>query len=81
MTGKIYVGFGERLDEDKAVAIPAGAVYVAPAKTPHHIWAKEGERGMPPIKRPASDLQEPLSSISKLTIRPENLIDSQKWEV
>lgn len=43
LAGTIYVGFGETFDEAKAVAIPAGAVYVAPANVPHYVWAKEGE--------------------------------------
>ncbi len=42
-TGTIYVGFSETLDESKAVAVPAGAVYVAPANVPHYVWAKEGD--------------------------------------
>lgn len=43
LSGTIWVGFGESLDESKVVAIPAGAVYVAPANVPHYIWAKEGD--------------------------------------
>ena len=43
LTGTIYVGFGEIFDETKVVAVPAGAVYVAPAGVPHYIWAKEGD--------------------------------------
>ena len=42
LKGTIYVGFGETFDEAKMVPVPAGAVYVAPAKMPHYIWAKEG---------------------------------------
>lgn len=41
LSGTIYVGFGESFDEAKVVAIPAGAVYVAPANVPHYIWAKD----------------------------------------
>lgn len=43
LTGTIYVGFGETFDEAKVVAVPAGAVYVAPANVPHYVWAKEGD--------------------------------------
>lgn len=42
LKGTIYVGFGNTFDETKVVAIPAGAVYVAPAHVPHYIWAKDG---------------------------------------
>jgi quercetin dioxygenase-like cupin family protein len=43
LSGTIYVGFGETFDEARMVAIPAGAVYVAPANVPHYIWAKDGD--------------------------------------
>ncbi len=43
LAGTIYVGFGETFDESKLVAIPTGAVYVAPANVSHYIWAKDGE--------------------------------------
>jgi quercetin dioxygenase-like cupin family protein len=43
LSGTIYVGFGETFDETKVVAIPAGAVYVAPANIPHYVWAKDGD--------------------------------------
>ena len=43
LSGTWYVGFGEAFDETKLVAIPAGAVYVAPAGVPHYMWAKDGE--------------------------------------
>ena len=42
LSGTIYVGFGEKFDESNVVAIPAGAVYVAPAGVAHYIWAKDG---------------------------------------
>jgi quercetin dioxygenase-like cupin family protein len=53
LEGTIYVGFGESFDESKVVAIPTGAVYVAPAGAPHYVWAKDGpalyqEGGMGP---------------------------------
>lgn len=53
LEGTIYVGFGEKFDESKVVAVPTGAVYVAPAGVPHYVWAKDGpalyqEGGMGP---------------------------------
>lgn len=42
LSGTVYVGFGETFDESKVVAVPAGAVYTAPANVPHYVWAKEG---------------------------------------
>jgi quercetin dioxygenase-like cupin family protein len=53
LEGTIYVGFGDSFDESKVVAIPTGAVYVAPAGVPHYVWAKDGaalyqEGGMGP---------------------------------
>jgi quercetin dioxygenase-like cupin family protein len=43
LAGAIYVGFGELFDETKVVAVPTGAVYVAPADVPHYVWAKDGD--------------------------------------
>jgi len=43
LSGTIYVGFGENFDEKSVVAIPAGGMYVAPAGSPHYVWAKDGD--------------------------------------
>jgi hypothetical protein len=43
LSGTVYVGFSPTFDESKAVAIPAGGVWVAPANVPHFLWAKDGE--------------------------------------
>lgn len=43
LSGIWYVGFGETFDETKMIAVPAGSLYVAPARVPHYIWAKDGE--------------------------------------
>lgn len=43
LKGTLYVGFGERADADKMIAIPQGAIYVAPANVAHYLWAKDGE--------------------------------------
>jgi quercetin dioxygenase-like cupin family protein len=43
LSGTIHVGFGATFDETRMVAVPAGAVYVAPAHVPHYVWARDGE--------------------------------------
>jgi quercetin dioxygenase-like cupin family protein len=42
LEGTIYVGFGEVIDESTVVAIPQGAMYIAPAGVPHYVLAKDG---------------------------------------
>jgi hypothetical protein len=42
LSGTLHVGFGETFDEAGVVAVPAGAVYVAPAGLQHYVWAKDG---------------------------------------
>lgn len=43
LSGTLYVGFGDALDERTLVPVPAGAVYVAPANLPHYVWARDAE--------------------------------------
>jgi quercetin dioxygenase-like cupin family protein len=43
LSGTLYVGFGATANDAALTAVPAGAVYVAPANVPHHLWAKDGE--------------------------------------
>ncbi len=43
LSGTLMVGFGQTMDESKLVAVPAGAVYVAPAGQVHWLWARDGE--------------------------------------
>jgi quercetin dioxygenase-like cupin family protein len=43
LAGTVYLGFGSTFDESKAVAIPAGGVWVAPANVPHFLWVKDGD--------------------------------------
>ncbi len=43
LSGTLYVGFGWAEDDAGLVAVPAGAVYVAPAGQPHYLWARDGE--------------------------------------
>ncbi|MCC6847223.1 MAG: cupin domain-containing protein [Deltaproteobacteria bacterium] len=42
LSGTLWVGFGEVVDDARLVAVPAGAVYVAPAGVPHWIAARDG---------------------------------------
>lgn len=42
LSGILYVGFGEVFSQDALVAVKSGDAYVAPANTPHFLWAKEG---------------------------------------
>jgi quercetin dioxygenase-like cupin family protein len=43
LTGTLYVGFGNRVDDASMVAVPPGGVYVAPAGVAHFLWARDGE--------------------------------------
>ncbi len=43
LSGSVLVGFGETFDESAMVAVPAGAVYVAPAGVAHYLWARDGD--------------------------------------
>ena len=42
LQGTLWVGFGESFDEDAMVAVPEGSLYLAPAGTPHYLWARDG---------------------------------------
>lgn len=42
LSGTLYVGFGAAFEPARVVAVPAGAVYVAPAGVAHYLWAKDG---------------------------------------
>jgi len=42
LRGTLYVGFGEHFDPERVVAVPTGAVYVAPANVAHYLWARDG---------------------------------------
>lgn len=42
LSGTWYVGFGEKLDESKLIALPAGSFYTEPAGIPH-FTATKGE--------------------------------------
>jgi len=43
LSGTLYVGFGKVENEASTVAVPAGAVYIAPAGVPHYLFARDGE--------------------------------------
>jgi len=43
LSGTLYAGFGPAFDTTRLVAIPAGALFVVPAGTPHYAWARDGE--------------------------------------
>lgn len=43
LSGTLFVAFSERPADADFVAIPTGAVYVAPANQPHALWARAGQ--------------------------------------
>jgi quercetin dioxygenase-like cupin family protein len=43
MSGTLYVGYGDRFDENAMKALPTGSIWTEPAKQPHFVWAKDGE--------------------------------------
>jgi quercetin dioxygenase-like cupin family protein len=43
LSGTLYVAFGARPADADFVAVPAGALYLAPADQPHTLWARDGE--------------------------------------
>lgn len=43
LAGTLWVGFGADATDAQLVAVPAGAVYVAPANVPHWVVAKDGD--------------------------------------
>jgi quercetin dioxygenase-like cupin family protein len=43
LSGTLYFGVGEKWDESKLTAYPPGTFYSEPPKTPHYVWAKDGE--------------------------------------
>ncbi len=43
LSGTLHVSFGPDFNSARALVLPAGAVYVAPANQPHLVWAEEGE--------------------------------------
>ena len=43
LSGTLYFGVGEQWDESKLKAYPTGTFYSEPPKTPHYVWAKDGE--------------------------------------
>jgi quercetin dioxygenase-like cupin family protein len=43
VSGTVYVGFGERFDEARMKALPAGSIWTEPARQPHFAWTRDGE--------------------------------------
>ena len=41
IAGTWYIGFGEKFDESKLIALKAGSVYTEPAGVPHFVVIKE----------------------------------------
>jgi quercetin dioxygenase-like cupin family protein len=43
LSGTLYFGSGDKWDDSKLKAYPAGTFYSEPAKAPHFTWAKDGD--------------------------------------
>lgn len=43
LSGTLYVGFGDRFDEDCVTRVGAGRTWTVPARTTYFLWAKEGD--------------------------------------
>lgn len=43
LSGTLYFGYGEKWDESKLKAFPAGTFFTEPPRAPHFAWAKDGE--------------------------------------
>ena len=43
LSGTFYFAIGDKWDESKLKAYPAGTLYSEPPRTPHYAWAKDGE--------------------------------------
>jgi len=43
LTGKFYIGLGEKFDEAALMAFAPGSVVVLPGEQPHFHWAKSGD--------------------------------------
>ena len=41
LSGTWYIGFGEKFDESKLIALPPGSYYTEPANKPHFVLTKE----------------------------------------
>ena len=43
VSGTLYVGYGEKMDDSQMKALPAGSIFTEPPRQPHYVWAKDGE--------------------------------------
>jgi quercetin dioxygenase-like cupin family protein len=55
LSGTLSFGSGDKWDESKSRAYPAGTFYSEPPRAPHFSWAKDGERS---FKLPESGRRE-----------------------
>ena len=42
LSGTLYFAYGEKWDESKLKAFPAGTFFSEPTRAPHFAWAKDG---------------------------------------
>lgn len=43
VSGTLYFGYGDKFEESKLIAYPAGSLFKEPIEAPHYSWTKEGE--------------------------------------
>ncbi|WP_415024325.1 cupin domain-containing protein [Bradyrhizobium sp.] len=43
VSGTLYMGYGDRLDENATRMLPAGSIWTEPANQPHFVLTKEQE--------------------------------------
>lgn len=43
ISGTLYFGYGDKFDDSKLIAYPAGSLFKEPVGAPHFSWAKDGE--------------------------------------
>jgi Cupin len=41
LSGTLYIGMGDKFDEQKSTAMPPGTLLLMPPKMPHFAWTKE----------------------------------------
>jgi quercetin dioxygenase-like cupin family protein len=43
ISGTLYFGYGDKFDESKLIAYPAGSLFKEPIEAPHYSWTKDGD--------------------------------------
>ena len=43
LSGTLYLGFGERFNEQQVLPVPPGHTWTVPASRPYFLWVKEGD--------------------------------------